>query len=135
MAIATIFFIIALVVLILLYTVKYIEMRRQRVMAPEIRTRADAFAVSLKSLMLRGAEELRRVPPTLVYLSRFVVHEAALGTAKLMRLAEAQMHRIADMVSHKRSFQPREQRNEFLKQVGEIKTDTLDTTDGTGQNS
>jgi len=49
------------------------------------------------------------------------VREAALGLAASARYLERQAHRLADLVSHKRGFERRETKSEFLKQVTDFK--------------
>lgn len=139
MVIAAFFFFTSLVVLALLFTLKAIEAKRQRMFVPGLRRSADEAARSLKSYLVQARGELERVPPAVLYLGRLLLRELALHAAKLARLAEAQLHNVAEMVSHKRGFEKRrdqgsESRSEFLKQVGEAKGG-LDAEKHEGQNS
>ncbi|MFA7309322.1 MAG: hypothetical protein WC050_00250 [Candidatus Paceibacterota bacterium] len=117
---ATLFF-GSLIGIAALFGVKYWEVRAGRVVAPGVRTRADAYALQLKDLLHRSRGELAKVPPMLLYMSRIAVHEAALGAAQLARAAERGAHRLADMVSHKHRFERREPRSEYLKQMNDHK--------------
>jgi len=121
MTLAFTLFFASLVGLALLFTIKSIETRRQRVFMPHLRESADDAALSLKVLLDRARVESARIPPTLMYVTRFLLHEAALGVAKLARIAEAKSHSVADYVSHKRGFEKREPRSEFLKHMNDHK--------------
>jgi hypothetical protein len=44
-----------------------------------------------------------------------------LGFAAFARSSERQAHRLADLVSHKHGFVPRETRSEFLRKMSEHK--------------
>ncbi len=126
MMVAASFFLASLTGLALLFTLKALEVRRGRTFLPTIHRYADEFALALKAMMFRTGIMLSRIPPMLVLITRYALHELALGAAKLARVAEAQSHRIADLVSHKRSFEkradrPQGPRSTFLKQVGDVK--------------
>ncbi len=84
-----------------------------------IMDKADALALALKRFLMDARIILSRIPPLLMYLSRYALRELALGAAKFARGIESEMHRVADLVSHKRSFERREPRSEFLKKVSE----------------
>ncbi|MHB1086967.1 MAG: hypothetical protein ACYCZ0_04450 [Minisyncoccota bacterium] len=117
-AAASVFF-ASLTGLSLLFGLKAIESKRGNVFLPRVRSAADDAALSLKSLLTDLRIMLSKLPPACVYLSRIALHKLALGSAQLARLAEAQSHKVADLVSHKRGFEKREPRSDFLKQVGE----------------
>lgn len=121
MAIAAGVFFVSLAGLVSLFVLKSAETKRGTPFAASVRARADTRALALKALMLRVRRELDKVPPAAVYFTRFALHELALAAARLARLSEKQFHNIADFVSHKRGFEKREPRSEFLKQVGEVK--------------
>ncbi len=126
MVVAASFFFASLAGLALLFTLKAVEAKRGGIFFPRLRGFCDDFALALKSMILRTGILLARVPPMLVLLTRYALHELALGAAKLARLAETQSHKIADLVSHKRSFEkrsdrPQGPRSNFLKQVGDVK--------------
>ncbi len=104
-----------------LFALKHWEMRRGSVFAPEWRLRADAQTEKLKELAFAAWMDLGKVPPEALRVARIMVHEAALGFAALARFSERQAHRLADMVSHKRGFERRETRSEFLRKVAEHK--------------
>ena len=117
-AAASVFF-ASLTGLTLLFTLKVIETKRGHTYASRARALADDAALSLKSWLVEVRVMLSHIPPALLYLSRVALHKLALGSAQLARLAEAQSHKVADLVSHKRNFEKREPRSDYLKQVSE----------------
>ncbi len=112
-------FFISLACVSCLFGVKYWEKENKRVLYPRYREMADEYAVKLKELALSGREELSKLPPRVLILAKRIVHESALGVARLARDTESRAHQLADLVSHKHRFEKRETRSEFLKQVGE----------------
>lgn len=134
----TIVFLLALLLLIALFALKYWERTHDRVLAPRMRVMADAQALRLKELVIAARIDLAKLPPFMLQLGRYFIHEGALALAKLARLGERQAHRLADRASYKYRFEKRETRSEFLKKVAEGKNGTpeeLDTTSSNGQNS
>ena len=118
---AGIVFFVSFVGIVLLFGLKYWEIRRKRVLMPAAREKFDVRALRVKELLTAARTDLERIPPFLVVLTRLAVHEVALAIAALARFAEAQAHRLADMVSYKHRFEKRESRSEFLKKVAEHK--------------
>lgn len=114
-------FFIALVGLIALFALKRVEVRRGTVFLPEWRAKADERSLQLKSAGIGLWADITKFPPVALRTSRFLVHETALGIAAFARMAERGAHRLADLVSHKRGFERRETRSEFLRKVGEHK--------------
>jgi hypothetical protein len=119
--VAMVVFFLSLLGIAALFALKYWELRREHVVAPALREKVDARADKLKELMSAARTDASKLPPALVRLARFMVHELALGFAALARLLERQAHRLADMVSYKHRFERRETRSEFLKKVAEHK--------------
>jgi len=119
MFVASIFFFSSLLGIIGLFGLKYWEQRHSRVLVPAFRETLDTRALQLKALLTAARMDLAQFLPVLVRLSRFFIHEAALGFAYLARVAERQAYRLADFVSHKHRFEKRETRSEFLKKVSE----------------
>ncbi len=109
-----------------LFSLKYWEEKNERELIPALRKHADAQALELKQLLLLYKGEMRKVGPASIKLARVLLHDLALSFAALSRASERQAHRLADMVSHKRSFVPREAKNEFLKKVGEYKNTSVE---------
>lgn len=107
-----------------LFWLKYWEVRYERVLWGEWRDRADSHAIALKARLQHAAWNLSHLVPFAAYLSRFLVHEAAMAFAAVARFAESQAHRLADMVSHKHRFERRETQSDFLRQVAEHKNGT-----------
>lgn len=119
-----------------LFALKYWEMRRGEVFFPAMRARADVQAAKLKVLAGAAWLDLAKIPPMTLRIARILIHDAALGIAALARMSERGAHRLADFVSHKRGFERRETRSEFLRKVSEHRQDrALDTDRNNGQNS
>ncbi|MDO8561804.1 MAG: hypothetical protein Q7S05_03175 [bacterium] len=112
-------FFISLLGIVALFGIKHWERVHERILYPIARERADAQAIKIKELVRVGRIELSKLPPQAVVLGKRAVHAGALGAARLARGMEVRAHQLADMVSHKHSFEKRETRSEFLKQVGE----------------
>lgn len=132
---AVIIFLISLVCVVALFGLKAWELSHRTVFFPSLRQRADVKAVRLKELAFAARLDLAKVLPVLLRFSRVLIHEAALGFAALARSLERGAHRVADLVSHKRHYERRETRSEFLKKVAERGEGGLDTTEGGGHNS
>ncbi len=130
MVFAAVFFFGSLIGIAALFGIKYWEVRHDRAMVPaRVRTQADVAALRVKALLDLARAEAQRVPPAMVYITRLLVHEIALGTAMLARTLERQAHRLADFVSHKHRFERRESRSEFLRQMNDhAMRDSRDTT-------
>lgn len=138
MVFATIIFVGSLIGIVALFGLKHWEMRREKLLVPAMRSELDRRAVQLKELMAAARVDLEKLPPIVMRLSRFAIHEAALGFAAMAHFAEREAHRVADLVSHKHRFERRETRSEFLKKVAEHKngnSNGLDTTSDNGHNS
>jgi hypothetical protein len=126
---ATGLFLCSLIGIIALFALKMWEERHMTTLAPAIRTRADLYAVKLKSQIMEASGRASHVWPFLMLLSRYLIHEGALGFARIAHIAAMQAHRLADFVSHKHHFERQTTRSTFLKQVGEqVLNDHRDTT-------
>jgi hypothetical protein len=121
MAIALAIFLISLAGIVLLFAFKFWEVRRERVVAPALRARADERAQEFKTVLVRLRGEAEHFLPTLLRLFNGIIRIAALSAAGVARYIERELHRVADMVSHKRNFERRETQNDFLRQVSEHK--------------
>lgn len=119
MLIAAIIFLGSILGIVLLFGFKYWEQRTQRMVAAVARERADAQALRLKGALARSRVHLAKLPPNILFVSRLILREVALGAAGLARASERQAHRIADMVSHKHRFEKREPRSLYLKKMNE----------------
>jgi len=120
-----------------LFALKEWEVRRNRLLAPELRKKADALALRLKELVYALEADAQKLPPELIHFSRVGIHRFAILSAGFLRFLSLQAHRLADFVSHKRTFERRAPRSEFLKKVLEHKNDNggvVDTTDNNVQN-
>ncbi len=107
--------------IIVLFSLKAWEERSSRVIAPSVREKADASAHSVKRLIMQAEVQVKKLPPEMVYLSRTILHDIALGAAKLARFIERQLHRLADRISHKHNFERKETTSAFLKNVSGYK--------------
>ncbi|OGG58397.1 hypothetical protein A2765_05615 [Candidatus Kaiserbacteria bacterium RIFCSPHIGHO2_01_FULL_56_24] len=118
---AGIMFGLSLFGIVILFAIKRYELARGALVGGSWRGRADDFALRVKWAIMVIEWYLARTPIFVSVLVRYGVRMAALGFANLARTSEAQAHRLAEMVSHKRNFERRETRSEFLKQVSEHK--------------
>jgi ribosomal protein L22 len=118
---AMIIFGISLIGIVSLFVLKHWEDGSGRVLVPALRVRADARAMQLKGRLSHIQVDLARIAPLALLYMRYLIHEGALGFAAFARISERQAHRVADLVSHKRTFVARAPRSEYLKKVGERK--------------
>ena len=132
MLVASLIFLLALVLIALLFALKQWEINHGRTLSPALRARADAGARELKHRALESGTEIQKLWPFAILLTRYLVHEAALGFARIARGLEREAHNVADLVSHKRSFTPRETRSEFLRKM-DRKSGTQIDHDPTGE--
>ncbi|HWP61503.1 MAG TPA: hypothetical protein VN495_02795 [Candidatus Paceibacterota bacterium] len=116
-----ILFIVSLSLIAMLFGFNIREARTGRYIATELRTAADHDALYLKELMEAADVDLKKIPPLLSHFAHVCLHIAALEFARFARNASRQAHRLADFVSHKRNFERRETRSEFLNKLGEYK--------------
>lgn len=114
-----------------LFILKHWEEKNHRVLAPGARAWGDTKSLEAKSLFGQMQLQADKVPPMMLHLTRWAIHELALGFASLARALERQAHRLADFVSHKRNFVQRESKSEFLKQVSEYKNGNKNGVDTT----
>ena len=116
----------SLLATILLFAMKSREAKRGITAFEKARAAADARALELKDFMGRSRFEFAKLIPALILIIRYGVHELALLLAALGRLVERQAHRLADSASHKHRFERRESRSEFLKKIGDHKSDRVE---------
>lgn len=121
MTLAAAAFFFACACIVALFSLKAWEGRSGRVLLPRARADLDARAISLKARMIALRLRLAAVLPAAVFLSRFLLREAALFAALAARAAERRAYRVADAVSYKHRFEKRETRSEFLRKVTEHK--------------
>lgn len=105
--------------IILLFLVKRYEVRRNLLVGGRFRNRADDFALDVKWAFMVIEWYLAHTPDFVIAFTRFGIRNLALSFARLARNSEAHAHRLADFVSHKRNFERRETKSDYLKQVGE----------------
>ena len=121
MMFATSTFIVSLLGMAVLFSVKYRETKTGRIFLPALRDSADEKARMLKDVLMRGRVEIERLPPILMILIRNLVRVGALRFAASLKFGEEQAYRLADLVSYKHCFERRETRSEFLRQVSDHK--------------
>ncbi|MBM3261027.1 hypothetical protein FJY93_01275 [Candidatus Kaiserbacteria bacterium] len=114
---ATIIFAFSLAGIVFLFAFKAWEIRRGLELAPNLRQKADQKALRLKSSLMNSREEAAKIVPLLGLLSRYLIHEGALGFARAAHFSGVQAHRLADFVSYKHRFERQAPRSTFLKQV------------------
>lgn len=107
--------------IIILFTIKIREMAYPSAARARWRDRADDFALEIKWVILVVEWYVSRIPLFTMLIARRLVHGAALSFARLARVSAEQAHRLADVVSHKRTFERRATKSDFLKQVIEHK--------------
>lgn len=129
MTLAIVVFSFSLLSIVLLFAFKSWEIRRERVLLPVLRQKADVRALQLKELLDAARLDLSKLPPEAVRLSRIGIHQLALGFAAFARRAESYAHQVADLVSYKHRFEKRDTRSEFLKKVAEHKSGGLGEAD------
>lgn len=112
---------LTLFLLIVLFSLKRAEVARGRRFGENFRARADARAIRIKTVLENAEAYLGEVPFYFSALSRYFVHVGALSFAKIARASASRAHQLADLVSHKRGFERRETKSQFLKDVGEVK--------------
>lgn len=118
---AFVLFGVSLFGLILLFAVKAREAAHPSSSRAAWRDRADDFALEVKWVLLVVEWYITRLPLFTTLIARRLVHNSALSFARLARVSAEQAHRLADFVSHKRTFERRETKSDFLKQVIEHK--------------
>ena len=104
-----------------LFFVKALEEKKGLIFAPIMRGQLDQSAIELKLILIQLQNEFKKLGPTSARFTRIALHQIALSLAALSRSSERQAQKLADMVSHKRHFERREPKNEFLHKVSSAK--------------
>lgn len=110
---------VSLAFLVVLFALKAIEARREVRFAEPLRESADRGALRIKSALEKAAWYVEQTPWFAGALGRWSVHVGALGFARFARSSAEYAHNLADLVSYKRTFEKRDTRSEYLKQVSE----------------
>lgn len=133
---AIIVFCASLLGIAFLFTLKKIEVARNSRFAEVMRMRADNGALRIKTLLESLEGHLENIPFFLAAVLRYGIHIGALGFARLARTSEEYAHALAEMVSHKRTFERRETKSQFLKDVSEypIRNSRDVNSNGAGKN-
>lgn len=118
---ALVIFGFSLTAIVILFAMKAREAAHPSVSRAHWREKADEYALGIKWVLLVVEWYVSRLPLFTTRIMRRLVHSAALSFAHLARISAEQAHRFADFVSHKRSFERRETKSDFLKQVTEHK--------------
>jgi hypothetical protein len=80
----------------------------------------------VKAVLATGESYLEELPFFLGALTRYMVHIGALSFARLARASAKRAHQLADLVSHKRGFERRATKSQFLREVSEVKNGKAD---------
>jgi hypothetical protein len=121
---AMIIFGVSLTLIIALFVLKRIEIRRDVRFGEHLRASADSGALRVKALLETTEDHIENIPFFIGAMTRYGVHVGALSFARLARVLEEQAHRLADLVSHKHRFERRETKSKFLKEVSDYKART-----------
>ncbi len=121
--VAIVLFFASLCCIIALFCLKVRELETGRFVAPRLRSAADRKALHIKELLFAVHVDLKKIPPIMLYLLHVAIHSAALNFASMARSASRKSHQLADFVSHKRNFAPKQTRSEFLRQMSKSKQD------------
>ena len=122
MIIPVVTFVLALCGIMALFVFKHREVTTGRVVAPRTREHLDKNAHRLKDLLVAAESDLSRIPPEFVNFVRTLIQALALLGARGARFFESQLHRVADLVSHKHRYErPAAPRSEFLNKIVEHK--------------
>lgn len=114
-------FVLALVGIVGLFTLRFFEEKNGAKHMPALRARADEYALLCKDWLETLRRDAEYLAPAAARIGRELVHEGALGFASFARMLERGAYALADRVGHKHRFVPRETRNEFLRRVSEYK--------------
>jgi hypothetical protein len=96
--------------LVMLFSLKYVEVASGRIFMPNVRQALDAHA----SRVRRGCMKL-------ILFGYWILHILAVLVALSARSVERQAHRSADFISHRRKYERRETQSSFLKEVSSHK--------------
>ena len=118
---ASVTFFSALTGIVLLFTLKSVEVRRGAVFLPRLRALFDRGALRLKGFLLYVGTLISLLPPFIAALSRFIFASGARSFARMAHKSAETAHGLADFVSHKRNFERKPARSEFLRKIGEHK--------------
>lgn len=125
---AIVVFSVSVVLILALFALKRAEAGRARRFLEGARASADGGALRVKAVLAVGESYLEELPFFLGALSRYVVHVGALSFARLARASAKRAHQLADLVSHKRGFERRATKSQFLRDVSEVKNGKSDDT-------
>ena len=109
--------------IVTLFLVKKYELARGVLIGGRVREGADLFALRVKWTFLVVEWYLSRLPDFVLLFVRRFVRAGALFAARFAREAEKKAYHVADFVSHKRNFERRETKSNYLKQVTEHKNE------------
>lgn len=112
-----IIFVSALSALVGLFSLRYVEISTGRTYMPRVRHVMDGWALTLYMLGKRGVYVIEHIPSLLVASVFWLLHIFAILVALSARNAEKWAHKMADSVSHRHNFIPKETRSSFLRQV------------------
>lgn len=103
------------------FALAFTERTTGRTIAPRAKRVLDSYADRLKIVGDKIADGVEDLPSTATHFGLYALHVIAVLVAIISRAAERRAHRVADFVSHKRSFERGETKSSFLKEVREHK--------------
>jgi hypothetical protein len=121
---ASVVFFVSLLLIVVLFALNMREERTGNYLLADWRSVADIEALKIGELALAADLDLRKVPSLAAHFMHVAIHFAALEFAHIARQASRRAHALADFVSHKRNFERRETRSEFLRKMTELKNGT-----------
>lgn len=121
--IASVTFFSSLAGLVALFSFKGLEERRGYAVLPRAHAWLDAFALRLKDLLMYAQLFIAAVPPLVALLSRLLFASGARAFARVAQRWAESAHGLADFVSHKRNFERKPVRSEFLRKIEEHKNE------------
>lgn len=105
-----------------MFAFKHREVRAGRELLPStLREKGDEQALAFKEFLGQMRGEARTWPAKLLVIGRVLARRAMLSLAVAARATERKAHLLADRLSHKHHFAPRESTNSFLRQVSDFK--------------
>ncbi|HET8581109.1 MAG TPA: hypothetical protein VFL98_01420 [Candidatus Paceibacterota bacterium] len=107
----------AFALILALFILKLVEAVSGRTLAPNTRAMLDEKALVVERMGEKAAYAVEHLPSFTIAFALYLVHVCAFLVARSARGIERQAHRVAEFVSHKRTFSRRETKSDFLKQV------------------
>jgi hypothetical protein len=107
--------------LVMLFSLKYVEVASGRIFMPNVRQALDAHASRVRRGCMKLIHVVEHLPAFTVLFGYWILHILAVLVALSARSVERQAHRSADFISHRRKYERRETQSSFLKEVSSHK--------------